>query len=88
MTGADWSASFDAFTARVRARLERGSQTFGDRNLEAPLPALLAEVEAELEDVSAWSVLLWRRVHRLRGVLAMLEEQRQVQQQRPEREAP
>lgn len=56
---------FDAFTARVRARLEAGKQTYGDASHERPLPQLIEELRQEVEDQCGWAFIMWARLDRL-----------------------
>ncbi len=53
------------FGAVVRKRLERGSVEYGDSALTRPVSELRGEIAEELEDLAAWSFLLWLRVQRL-----------------------
>lgn len=53
----------------VTARWERGRVEYGDRSYSAPSQDLLAEIQQELEDVAAWSAILWHRIDRLRDAL-------------------
>ena len=50
------------FGAVVRKRLERGAAEYGDSALTRPASELTGELAEELEDLAAWSYLLWRRV--------------------------
>lgn len=68
------AVSFDAFIARVRARLEIGAETYGEVSLTRPPAELLEEVQQELEDVAGWSVLLWHQLDQLRSAMRQLEE--------------
>jgi hypothetical protein len=66
-------ADLDRFVARLRARLEAGAKTYGNRSLARPAIELVDEVQQELEDVCGWSLLLWIRLDRLRGHVEQLE---------------
>ena len=46
----------------MRKRLERGAAEYGDSALTRPASELTGEIAEELEDLAAWSYLLWRRV--------------------------
>ena len=63
----------DRFVARLRARLEAGAATYGDRSFTRPAAELVDEIQQELEDVCGWSLLLWIRLERLRGVVEQHE---------------
>lgn len=71
MTALD--AHLDRFVARLRTRLEAGAATYGDRSFTRPAAELVDEVQQELEDVCGWSLLLWIRLERLRGVVEQHE---------------
>ncbi len=53
------------FGAVVRKRLERGAAEYGDSALTRPMSELTGEIAEELEDLAAWSFLLWLRVQGL-----------------------
>ena len=53
------------FGSAVRKRLERGAAEYGDSALTRPMSELTGEIAEELEDVAAWSFLLWLRVQGL-----------------------
>lgn len=55
---------FNEFAARLRARLDRGAETYGDQSFERPLPTTLHEIEEELLDVSGWAFVAWVRLRR------------------------
>lgn len=54
-----------AFGAVVRKRLERGAAEYGHSALTRPMSELTGEIAEELEDLAAWSFLLWLRVQGL-----------------------
>lgn len=64
---------FEAFAAGVRARLEQGRATYGDRGFERPPSELLAELEQEALDLAGWGFVLWERVRRLQAAAAAVE---------------
>lgn len=64
MTALD--ADLDRFVARLRQRLIRGAETYGDTSFKRPAAELVDEVQQELEDVCGWSLLLWTRLERVR----------------------
>ena len=68
-----WRDMLPAFAVAVVRRLYNGAREYGDRSLEAHPGALLRELEAELEDQSAWAYLNWRRVRKLRRALERAE---------------
>ena len=70
-------SSFGRFMDRVRARMEVGSETYGDISLTRPRAELVDEIMQELEDVAGWSVLLWHRVERLRDPIAAIDPEAQ-----------
>ena len=53
------------FGAVVQKRLERGAVEYGDSALTRPASELVGEIAEELEDLAAWSFLLWLRVQGL-----------------------
>lgn len=59
-----WSADF---LARVRARLAKGHDEYGDASHDRAAGDLIREVQEELEDVAGWSAILWAKLERLRG---------------------
>lgn len=66
------TAEVDAFLDRLRARLERGAQDYGDKSFSKPLAELSDESLQEVEDIAGWSFVMWvrlrRRLERLRAV--------------------
>lgn len=58
-------ASFDAFVAAVRARLEAGRAQYGDRSFERPPAELLGEIGQEALDLAGWGFVLFERLRRL-----------------------
>ena len=66
-------ADLDRFVQRLRARLEAGAALYGDASFTRPAAELVDEVQQELEDVCGWSLLLWIRLERLRGVVEQHE---------------
>jgi hypothetical protein len=54
------------FLDRVRARLEVGQREYADRSYRRPPLELLEEIQEELEDVAAWSSILWEVLERVR----------------------
>jgi hypothetical protein len=52
--------------AEVRARLEAGRATYGDRSFERSPSELLRELEQEALDLAGWGFVLWHRVRALR----------------------
>ena len=65
----DLDAVFAEFSKQVRARMEIGARTYGDKSLTAEPVTLLNEIQEELEDVCGWSVLLWWQLERLRTAM-------------------
>ena len=65
-TVADPLDRFADFAAAVRARLEQGRVTYGDRSFDRPEDELLSEIAEELQDTAAWSFILWTRLQRLK----------------------
>lgn len=47
----------DSWSARVRARLDRGQTSFGDAWAARPLDELLQELREEAEDLGGWAAL-------------------------------
>lgn len=68
-------ADLARFVARLRARLEAGARTYGDISFTRPAAELVDEIQQEIEDVCGWSLLLWIRLERLRGLVEQLDEQ-------------
>ena len=66
-------ADLDRFVQRLRARLEAGAATYGNTSFTRPAAELVDEIQQELEDVCGWSLLLWIRLERLRGVVEQHE---------------
>ena len=64
----------DQFVGRLRARLATGAATYGDRSFTRPAVELVDEIQQELEDVCGWSLLLWIRLERIRGLGQRLEQ--------------
>ncbi|MBN1605500.1 MAG: hypothetical protein JW940_02650 [Polyangiaceae bacterium] len=62
----DVLGKFGFFAAAVRDRLEKGREVYGDASFTAAPDALLDEIAEELQDVCAWSYILWTRLERLR----------------------
>jgi hypothetical protein len=60
-------ANLMRFMARLRRRLEAGSEAYGSASFTRPANELVGEIQQELEDVAGWGVLLWIRLERLRG---------------------
>jgi hypothetical protein len=67
-------ADLDRFVQRLRARLEAGAATYGNRSFTRPAAELVDEIQQELEDVCGWSLLLWIRLDRLRGAVEQHEQ--------------
>ena len=67
-------ADLDRFVARLRARLIKGAETYGDTSFTRPAADLVGEVQQELEDVCGWALLLWVRLNRLRGRVEQVEQ--------------
>jgi hypothetical protein len=59
-------ANLMRFMARLRRRLEAGSEAYGNASFTRPAPELVDEIQQELEDVCGWGLLLWIRLERLR----------------------
>lgn len=57
--------AFHDFFARVGARLDTASASYGDRSFGRSPGALAAEIEEEALDVAAWNFILWCRVREL-----------------------
>lgn len=54
-----------AFLHLVRARLEKGSEAYGEASFERHPPDLLQEILEELADVCGWSCVLATRIYQL-----------------------
>ena len=65
-------ADLQRFVARLRQRLIKGAETYGDASFTRPAAELVDEIQQELEDVAGWSLLLWIRLDRLRGRVEQL----------------
>jgi hypothetical protein len=64
---------FGAFTAAVRARLEKGREAYRETPAATrPMPELVDELMAEAADIAGWSACLWTRLERLRSRLVAL----------------
>ena len=66
-------AEWPAFAAMVRARLEAGRESYGDRSFSRDPAALIVEIEEELADVIGWAYPLWRRLENMRKALKRAE---------------
>ncbi len=53
------------FAAAVRARLERGRQTYADESFNRDPAELLQELAQEALDLAGWGFVLWVRAQRL-----------------------
>ena len=77
MTPAPLAAQLDdaalaAFVDAVRARLAKGAVAYADRPAASrPLAELVDELQQETLDLAGWGFLLWRRLERLRGAVAL-----------------
>jgi hypothetical protein len=58
--------AWPAFMAELRARLEQGKATYGDRSFMRPPVELLGELEQEALDITGWGFVLWYRLRLLR----------------------
>jgi hypothetical protein len=72
MTALD--TDLDRFVARLRKRLIKGAETYGDSSFARPAAELVDEIQQELEDVAGWGLLLWIRLERLRGRVEQLRD--------------
>ena len=84
------NAALDRFVADVRARLERGRATYGDRSFARDPAELLHEIDEELLDVCGWSFILRERLRGIERALGCLaaksapaEEHEQADHARP-----
>jgi len=62
-------ASFADFIGEVRARLEKGRETYGDRSFSAEPSALLEELRQETLDLAGWGFILWTRLKAMADAL-------------------
>lgn len=62
-------ASWPAFAAEVRARLEQGRADYGDRSFSADPDELLRELQQEALDLAGWGYVLFRRIEAMREAL-------------------
>jgi len=69
---------FSEFGARVNDRLCAGSIEYKDESMHRPAAALIEEIQQELEDVSAWAVILWLRLENLRASALAVEAPRPI----------
>jgi hypothetical protein len=54
--------AWPTFIDSIRTRLEAGRAEYGDRSFDAPPDELRREISEELQDVCAWSYILWKRL--------------------------
>jgi hypothetical protein len=74
-TTSETLGAFPAFAQSVRARLEAGCAYEATRPaVERPAVDLITEIQEELADVCGWSVALWARLERLRGLAAKVDQ--------------
>lgn len=66
-------STFDAFTAQVRSRLDRGRQDYGDSSFDRPLGDVLRELSEEALDIAGWGFIVWARIERLKRTLDRIE---------------
>jgi hypothetical protein len=64
---------FSEFGAHVNDRLCAGSVEYKDESMQRPAAALIGEIQQELEDVSAWAVILWLRLENLKASALAVE---------------
>jgi hypothetical protein len=60
------------FLHLVRARLEKGSEVYGDASIERPTQDLLGEIVEELADVAGWAAVLAARIFALQRKAKMI----------------
>lgn len=65
--------AWDDFSETVRARLEAGRVSYGDRSFGLPPSALIGELEQEALDLAGWGYVLWSRLRALRAAAERLE---------------
>ncbi len=65
----------NVFFARIRARLHKGKEEYGDASFDRPVAELLDEIEQEILDIPGWTFVLWERLERLRKQVKELGEE-------------
>lgn len=46
----------------IMRRLKRAAKQYGDESYDRPVPALLAEIEQEAQDLVGWPFIVWRKM--------------------------
>lgn len=64
---------FAIYWRKVTKRLKRGQEDYGDASFVASPVELLEEIQQELEDISGWGYILWRRLERAKARLQQQE---------------
>lgn len=59
---------FDTFAARVKERLQKGREEYGDRSFSKEPSELFGEINEELLDVMGWTFVLWLRLARIESI--------------------
>lgn len=70
-----WRPAFNSYVAELRARMEKGAATYGDASFSKPLATTLAEIRAELLDISGWSIIATARIDALIARAAEIERE-------------
>lgn len=60
---------FAAFADTVRARLEQGRETYGDKSFSKDPAELVAELQAECLDLAGWGFVLFERLQAAQAAL-------------------
>lgn len=52
-------ADYAEFSRRVKARLAKGAESYGDKSFGRPMVETCRQIAEELEDVAGWLYVLW-----------------------------